>query len=271
MSKVILVLLAIIMLLPLWFLATGSLTDIEGVMAMPPRLLPARPSFDNYVHFLRLPLGRWALNSVVVAIGSALASVMVSCAAGYSFAFFKFPLKKVLWVLLLSGIMIPQLSLMIPRFVVMRKLGLLSTLHGLILSQMMAPVGIYLARMYFATVPKSILDSARIDGAKEGQILMRIVAPISRPIITCLALFAGTGALGNYVWQLLVLQREEQYTLLLGLLHWISADQAAQVNFMLNPLGRKFAASMMLIIPLLLIFIATSKYFTQSLSGAIKE
>ena len=270
-SKAILVLLAIIVLLPLWFLATGSLTDIKGVMVMPPNLLPARPSLDNYAYFLTQPLGRWVMNTVILAVGSALASVLVSCATGYAFAFFEFPLKNALWALLLVGIMIPYLSMMIPRFVVLRKLGLLSTLWGLMLSGMLNPVGIYLARAYFLTVPKSILDSARIDGAREGQILMRIIMPISRPIVTCLALFAEIGAMGNYVWQLLVLQRSEKYTLLLGLLRWINADQAGNLQFTLNPLGRKFAASMILIVPILLIFLATSRYFTSALGGALKE
>ncbi len=271
MNKVILILLAILMLLPLWFLATNSLTDLRGSMAMPPSLLPARPSLDNYAYFLALPLGRWVINTAILAVGSVVASVSVSCATGYAFAFFDFPFKKALWVLLLVGIMIPNLSMMIPRFVVLRKLGLLSTLSGLMLSSMLNPVGIYLARTYFSTVPKAILDSARIDGAREGQILTRIIMPISRPIVTCLALFAGIGAMGNYVWQLLVLQRPEKYTLILGLLRWINADQEGNLAFALNPLGRRFAASMILIIPLLLIFAMASKYFTQALSGAVKE
>ena len=271
MNKIILILLAVVMLLPLWFLATQSLTDLRGSMVMPPRLLPARPSLDNYAYFLALPLGRWVMNTAILMVGSVIASVCVSCATGYAFAFFEFPLKKALWVLLLVGIMIPHLSMMIPRFVVLRKLGLISTLWGLMLSGMMNPAGIYLARMYFKTVPKSILDSARIDGAREGQILTRIIMPISRPIVTCLALFAGIGAMGNYVWQLLVLRHAEKYTLLLGLLRWINADQEGNLAFTLNPLGRKFAASMILIIPLLLIFTAASKYFTQGLSGAVKE
>ncbi len=271
MNKVILIVLAIIVLLPLWFLATGSLTDIAGVMAMPPNLLPARPSLDNYAYFLALPLWRWVMNTAILVVGSVLASVFVSCATGYAFAFFEFPLKNALWVLLLIGIMIPYLSMMIPRFVVLRKLGLLSTLWGLILSGMLNPAGIYLARMYFSTVPKAILDSARIDGAREGLILTRIIMPISRPIVTVLALFAGIGAMGNYVWQLLVLQHKEQFTLMLGLLRYVNADQAGNLEFTLNPLGRKFAASMILIIPTLLIFLAASRYFTQSLSGAVKE
>ena len=275
MNKALLILLAIILLLPLWFVATGSLTDMKGIMVMPPNLLPKRPSFDNYVHFFGYPLGLWAMNTVIIALGSALLSVTVSCSVGYAFAFFNWPLKKWLWLLLLAGIMIPRMSMMIPRFVVMRKLALLSTYQGMMLSGALNPIGIYLARTYFETVPRALLDAARIDGANEFQILGRVVVPISRPIVTCLALFAGSAALHDYVWQSLVLRSDKLWTLLLGLLHSVVKEETfastASQEFMLNPLGRKFAASMILIIPLLAIFFAASRYFTSALGGAIKE
>ena len=270
-NKTILVLLAIVMLIPLYFLATKSLTDMAGVMVMPPTILPARPSLDNYAFFLKYIKASWVYNTIIIAVGTALTSVTVATAAGYAFAFFKFPLKKVLWLLLLSGIMIPRLSVMIPRFVVMRKLLLLDTLYGLILSQTLSPTGMYLARAYFQTVPRSFLDAARIDGASEIQILSKIIIPISRPIVTCLALFASVGALGNYVWQSLVLQRRENATMLLGLLRTVALDQWGNPEMTLNPLGRKFASSMILIVPLLTIFFVASRYFTSSLGGAIKE
>jgi len=270
-NKVILIVLAIIMLLPVWFLATGSLTDMRGIMTMPPRLLPLRPSLSNYGYFLTKPLGLWAANTAVIALGTALISVAVSCATGYAFAFFTWPLKKWLWLLLLAGIMIPRMSVTIPQFVVMRKLGLLSTYHGLILSRTLSPMGMYLARAYFQTVPRSLLDAARIDGAGEFQILARVVVPISRPIVTCLALFAGAGALGDYVWQSLVIRKDSLRTLILGLLQTVSDSNAGDLDLMLNPLGRQFAASMLLLLPLLILFFVASKYWTSSLSGAIKE
>jgi len=270
-NKVILVILAIIMLLPVWFLATGSLSDIRGVMVMPPKLIPPRASLDNYAYFLSLPLARWVLNTVIIALGTALVSVMVSCSAGYAFAFFNFPLKKWLWLALLAGVMIPRMSVTIPAFVVMRKLGMLSTYHGLILSRALSPMGMYLARVYFQTIPMSLLDAARIDGASEFQTLARIVMPISRPIVTCLALFAGSKALGDYVWQSLVIRQDELRTLLIGLLQAVSIQNNGNLDFMLNPLGRKFAASMLLLLPLLLIFVVASKYFTSAMGGAIKE
>ncbi len=271
MNKVFLICLAIILLIPMWFVATKSLTDLAGIMSMPPSLLPVRPSFENYAYLLSWPIGRWALNTGIITLGTALLSVTVSCSAGYAFAYFNFPMKKWLWLMLLAGVMIPGMSVMIPQFVVMRKLGLLSTYHGLILSRGLAPVGMYLARAYFQTVPGSLLDAARVDGASEFQILGRVIMPISRPIVMCLALFAGTGALHDYIWQSLVIRHDRLKTMIVGLLHAVHQSNTADIELMFNPLGRKFAASMILLLPLLLIFFTASRYFTSALGGATKE
>ena len=271
MNKVVLIVFAVVLLLPLYFLAIGSLTDAVGIFTMPPRLLPREPSLDNYGYFLGLGLGRWATNSAVLVVAAALCSVTVSCITGYAFAFFKFPFKRWLWLLLLAGIMVPRMSMMIPSFIVLRKLGLLNTLAGLALSRMLSPAGMYLARAYFETVPTSLLDAARIDGASDFQVLSRVVVPISKPIVTCLALFAGVGALGDYVWQSLVLQTRDKHTLIIGLLRSVAADKVLTPELSVNQLGREFAASMLLSIPVLLVFFVASRYFVSALGGALKE
>ena len=213
---------------------------------------------------------KWIGNSAIVMVGTALLSVTVSCCAAYTFAFYEFRFKRVLWMMLLAGIMVPRIALIIPLFVVVYKIGLTGTLLGIILSRALAPASLYLARVYFETVPRSLLEVARIDGASEVQILRSIVAPISRPIITCLALFAAVGALSDFVWQALQLMRGEKRTLLVGLIR-ATAMNVMNAELQLNPLGRKFAMSMILMLPLLVIFFTASKYFTASLSGAIKE
>ena len=272
MSKVLIVILAVICLAPVYFLVIGSLTDAVGLFIMPPRVIPRNPSLDNYGYFLGLSIGRWAMNSGVVAVATAVLSVTVSCATGYAFAFFRFPGKRWLWLLLLAGVMVPRMSMMIPSFIVLRKLGILNTLFGLVISRTLSPMGMYLARAYFETVPMSLLDAARIDGASDFQALTRVVVPISKPIVTCLALFAGTGALGDYVWQTLLLQRAEKHTLLIGLLRSVADDKiVGSPELMVNQLGRELAASMLLLIPLLLIFSVASRYFVSALGGALKE
>ncbi|GAG01293.1 unnamed protein product, partial [marine sediment metagenome] len=212
----------------------------------------------------------WMGNSFIVVVGTALLSVTVTCCAAYVFAFYNFRFKKALWLLLLAGIMVPRIALIIPLFVVVHKIGLTGTLLGIILSRSLAPASLYLARTYFETVPKSLLEVARIDGASETRILRSIVVPISKPIITCLALFSAVRSLSDFVWQGLQLMRGEKKTLLVGMIR-ATALNVMDYELHLNPLGRKFAMSMILMLPLLVIFFTASRYFVGALGGAIKE
>ena len=266
--------LAIIMLLlltPMYFMLTGSLQDINGVFIMPPRLIPKSADLENYTELIKASrFARWSANTLIVVSVTVAASVAVSSMAGFSFAFYRFKGQKALYLLLLAGIMVPRISVIVPLFVVMNRIGLNGTLLGVILPTVLSPIGLYLATEYFKTVPMAMLDSARIDGASDWQVLFRVVVPISRPIITALALFASIAALQDYVWQMLVLQRSDVHTLLVGLIRTVmlrGGDSAMNVN----PIGKALAAGTMLLLPLLAIFVVANRYFTTAVGGAIKE
>ena len=269
MRRIALLVVMVLMLLPVYFMFTGSLQDINGVFAMPPQVIPRGVTGMNYAWILSLPVARWALNTVLlIAFGVAL-SVSVVTMAAYAFAFYRFPLKRALWLLLLAGIMVPRIALVIPQFVVISKLGISGTLAAVILPAALFPIGIYLARTYFQTVPMSLIESARMDGASEFQILTRVVAPVSRPIITTLVLFTTTFSLGDYLWQMLQLQREGRQTLLVGLMR-ASMVAGARSDMAVNPIGHSLAVGAVLLIPLLVVFFSASRYFTSALGGAVK-
>ena len=269
MTRVAIVLFAILMLMPMYFMATGSLQDIHGVMLMPPRLIPRGITIANYTWIWDLGLAQWVVNTMLIVILGTAASVATSLMAGYTFAFYDFPLKRWIWLALLAGIMIPAISLVIPRFVVMRKLHLSGTLWSVVLAGALQPMGLYLARVYFKSVPPSLLESARIDGASEWQILWRVVAPVSKPIVTALSLFAAIVAMGDFLWQMLQLQRRNVQTLLVGLIRAVQTFGGIG-DAGVNPIGRRLAVGMVLLAPLLLVFFVASRYFTTSLSGAVK-
>ena len=269
MSKFILVLVFALLLAPLYFMLIGSFQDIHGVMAMPPRLIPLNPTLANYQRILAWNLSGWFKNTLFVVVLTVLISVSISASAGYAFAFYKFPLKKTLWTLFLAGIMIPRISLLIPHYIVVRKLGIQGTLWAALLPTCFSPLGLYLARTYFETVPKSLLESARLDGCNEIQVLFHVVAPVSKPIITALSLFAALGSLQDYVWQSLVLINPARQTLLVGMIKSVMMRGGEMEN--VNPLGRSFAVGIALLFPLLVVFLAANKYFVSNLAGAVKE
>jgi len=268
-KKIILVFVFILLLLPVYFMLVGSLQDINGVMKMPPDLFPKTVTAYNYISMLKWDIATWTMNTIIVFIGTVVLSVFVSCSGAYVFAFYRFKYKKFFWALFLIGIMIPRISLLIPLYVIMRKLGISGSLLAVVLPTVLSPVGLYLARNYFETVPISLLESARLDGANEFIILRKIVMPVSIPIVTALAVFSGIGALQDYLWQSLVLQSEQNQTLLVGLLKSVMQRGGGDLN--INPIGRSLAVGMVLLLPLLLIFILANKYFVESIGGAVKE
>ena len=269
MTRPILIILFVLLLAPIYWMFTGSLQDSYGVFLMPPRIFPRHPTLMNYGRLLgQSAVPRWVLNTVLTVGLSVTLSVGLSVTAGYAFAFSQFRAKGILWMFLLAGIMVPRVSVVVPLFVVIHKLQLSGTLTAVILATGLSPFGMFLARKYFTSVPPAVLESARIDGANELQVLARIVVPISRPIITALALFAAIASLQDYMWQMLILQRGKVQTLLVGLTRSIMLRGGTETD--LNPIGMALAAGTILLVPLILIFVVANKYFTTALGGVEK-
>lgn len=267
--RVLFVFVFIVLLTPIWFEFAGSLQDMYGIMVMPPAIIPPNPTLANYIAIFKWPIPRFALNSAFIVVASVVLSVITSCTAGYVFAFYNFPGKRVLWLAYLFGIMVPRISLLIPQYVILARLNLAGEIWGVILPYVFVPTSIYLARSYFETVPRSLLESARIDGASEWQVLTRVVMPVSRPIVTALSVFAAIFALTDYIWQMLVLQANDKHTMIVGMIRRVMHHAAGEE--MVNPIGKSFAVAMVLFVPLLAIFLASNKYFTGAISGAVKE
>jgi len=269
-NRIVLVIIAIILLAPAYFMLTGSVQDLHGIFMMPPKLIPRNVTLQNYKWIFTLPVYRWFMNTIfIVGVGTAI-SVFMSVAAGYVFAFYKLPFKEVLWVLLLIGIMVPYMSIVVPRFVVVRKLGIAGTLWAAILPAAYQPQSLFIARMYFRSVPTSIMESARIDGAGDLRVLMNIIVPISRPIVTACGLFAALMLQGDYLWQMLQLRETSRHTLLIGLMKNLQSTGGNQ-EMQINPIGQSFAVAAVLFLPLLAVFLVANKYFTSAIAGAVKE
>ena len=262
----ILALICLVFLFPVWLMIVNSFTPARAFLKMPPRLVPYIFTTKNYQRALSMRyLTRWVFNSIIVMSVIIVGGVLSNGAAGYVFAFAKFKYKKALFIALLLPIFVCSYTTLISKFIIVGKLGL-SGMMAVLSMSIFWPTGIYLFRNYFNSMPASLIESARLDGAREWTILMRIVLPICKPILGAAIVFLGMGALGDYIWQMLNLQAIETRTFLVGLM--LSALDV----YAIKNIGYELAVGTLLFLPYLLIFSFSSRYFLEGLTGgALKE
>jgi len=210
------------------------------------------------------------LTTVIVEAGTSALGVLKSTTTGHAFAFYRWRLRNLMWACALAGMMVPRISLIIPWYVILRHLRLSGTLTAIILTSIYHPVHLYLARNYFQTIPRGILEAARIDGASEWQIIWHIMLPLAAPIMALVGVFTAIITLGDYVWQSLVLQFDDKKTIIVGIMRLVLTRGGGELN--VNPLGRQMAASVLLMLPMFAIFIAAKDFFIKGITdGGIKE
>jgi ABC-type glycerol-3-phosphate transport system permease component len=259
-----LILIAAALLMPLYLMVVHSLTPAKLFLKFPPELYPKEITFKNYQRIGELKyLWIWIWNLVWIAVVTVVASVIINCAAGYVFAYAKFKGEAVLFWLMMSPLFVTRFVLLVSQFVVFGKLGLRG-FPSVILALLFWPMGIFLSKNYFSAMPASMAESARMDGASEWTILLRIILPISKPLIGCAVVFMGMAVMGDFCWQMLNLISQEQKTLLVGLL------QSTYYAGMMNDVGYTLAVGTVLLIPYLIVFGTSSKYFIEGLKIGVE-
>ena len=251
-------LLAAAMLAPfLWMLSTSLMDELE-VFRYPPPLLPERPQWSNYPNALTtLPFGRFFLNTAVLATFTVVGQVTTSALAGYAFARYRFAGRSPLFIVYLGALMIPAIVLLIPRFLLVDALGGVDTLAGLVSSEIVAVWGVFLMRQFFLTLPRDMEDAARIDGAGEWTIFWRIAVPLARPALATLALFAFIDAWKSFLWPLIITRSMERRVIEVGI--------ASFHGFYYSNWPYQMAAAVTALLPVLLVFLATQRYFTRGI------
>ncbi len=255
---------AALAVLPLLWMLSASLMAPGEASSLPPRLLPAHASLDNYrALFGQAGMGRYLLNSLLVAGAITLLSLACNVAAGYAFAKLRFGGRERLFRGLLGALLIPAQVAMLPLFLLLKYLGLVNSYAGVIAPGMATVFGIFLVRQYARSVPDELLEAARIDGAGELRIFMQIVLPLLRPIVATLAIFSFLTAWNDFMWPLIVLTGQEHYTLPIALAS-LSREHWQDTELMM-------AGSVVTVLPVLLLFLAMQRYYLAGLMlGSVK-
>jgi multiple sugar transport system permease protein len=257
-------LLAAFALFPLLWMLSVSLMAPGEASRFPPPLLPADPGLSAYRSlFATTGIGRYFLNSLLVATLGTMLSLAFNATAGYAFAKLRFRGRDRIFQLLLAALVIPAQVTMLPLFLMLKEIGLINSFAGVLVPATASIFGIFLVRQYAMSIPDELLEAARVDGASEARIFVQIVVPVLTPILITLALFTFLGVWNDFMWPLIVLTDQELYTLPVALAA-LSREHVQDNELMM-------AGSVLTVLPVLLLFLVLQRYYLQGLlAGSVK-
>ncbi|MBX4937479.1 carbohydrate ABC transporter permease [Rhizobium binae] len=211
-------LIALLFLFPFFWMVSNAVRSNTEVLAVPVRILPEEYHWGNFVEALvSLPFGIFLMNSFIVACGVTAIVLVVSCLSAYAFARLRFAGREGLLLTYLSTLMIPQVMLVIPLFLVVSKLGWINTYHGMILPVAFSSFGTFLLRQFILGIPKDLDEAAMMDGASRLRILVTVIVPLAMPAIGLLSLFTFIAQWKSFLWPLIATSGLDKATLPLGL------------------------------------------------------
>lgn len=270
---VLLVAIAVVMAAPFAWMLLSSFKPNQELFAYPPVWIPTKVTFEHFVNaFKYTNFARYFFNSAVVSVTATLLNLFFCSLAGYSFARLDFPGKSLIFFAVLATMMIPVYVTLIPLFILVKRFplaggnnllgqngtGLINTYWGLILPYIVSVFGVFLTRQFFSSIPTELNDAARVDGASEFAIYSRIYLPLSRPVLATLAIFSFTGVWDDFLWPLVITNSEHMRTVQLGL-------QIFRSQFLVD-WGPLMAATLVVTLPVLLIFIFNQRHFVKGVA-----
>jgi multiple sugar transport system permease protein len=249
------------MLVPLLWMLSTSLKGAGGVFEFPPTWFKRPLMWSNYqAAWQALPFGRYYLNSLLVAGCVTAGQVITSTMAAYAFARLDFHGRDRLFFAYLATMMVPGAVTMIPVFILLRTMNWIDTYWALILPGIFTAYGTFMLRQFLMGIPRELEEAAVIDGCTHAGIFMRIILPLSKPALATLATFTFIGSWRDFMWPLVVTNSEEMRTLPVGL---ASFQGMFYTNWTLL-----MAASVLVMLPLLVIFIFNQRFFVESIRMA---
>jgi ABC-type glycerol-3-phosphate transport system permease component len=262
---VLLVVGAVVMLIPIFWMISTSLKPLNEVFALPIRWWPAESHWENYSNaWNRFPFGRYFANSVIVSFAVTAINVLLSGFAGFALAKYRFFGKQVLFLAILATLMLPIEALMVPTFLIVKEFNWLNSYQGLIIPAAADAFGVFLMRQTMLHVPDALIEAARIDGASEIRIYFQIVMPLLWPATLTLAIFVWRETWDAFVWPLLIISQDQLRTLPIGL-------QRFQEENLTN-YNEAMAMSFVAMLPLAVLFFIFQRAFIQGIAGTgIKE
>ena len=262
-AVVILIMLAIFFLFPLYWIVTGSFKSAIDINAKVPVWFPMNPTMGNYDKLFAKPAFLWLFNIVFISAMAMILTCITAALAGYALGKKRFYGRTILFTIIICAMALPKQVIVIPLAQEMKLLHMSDTLWAVILPTVGWPFGVCRMKQFSETIPNEILEAARVDGAGELKTFFSVVFPMIKPGIGALAIFTFVNTWNDYFLQLVMLTSEEKWTLPLAI-----ANMQGEMS---SDFGLIMAGAALASIPIIVVFIAFQKYFTQGIAmGAVK-
>lgn len=254
------------LIVPFLYMVSTSFKPNTLVFEWPPRFIPDPATVDNYVQaWSTNDFGRYFLNSVLVACATTFLTTFLAALAAYAFARFTFPLRTLLFWVMMLGLMVPSVVILIPQFLVATTLGLNGSLHGLVFFYVGAGVALntFLLRGFFEGVPGELDEAMAIEGAGPLRRFTALYLPLSRPALATSAVFAFLASWDEYSWALTSINDPENYTLPIAIAQYQGQHATSW--------GLVFAASVIGMLPVIIVYLIGQRHIVTGLqAGALK-
>ena len=257
---ILLIITALTMLLPFVWMLSSSLKLNKDVFTFPIQWIPEEPRWLNYsVIWSRVPLLRFIYNTFKISIIVTTLQVLSSSFAAYAFAKLQFPFRRALFIGYIGTIAVPWQAYMVPQFIMMTRFGLNNTHLALICLQAFSAFGVFLMKQFYESIPDELREAARIDGSTEYGIWWRIMLPLSKPAVSTLIIITFVNTWNDFLGPLIYLTSRDLRTIQIGLRAFISQYSSEY--------GLIMAASVVCLIPVLIVFLTLQQYFVQGIAN----
>jgi multiple sugar transport system permease protein len=250
---------AIVVILPFAYMVASSLETLAQIGALTPQFWPNPPQWDNYVQvWQQLPIGRYFLNSLLVATVVTGGQLLTASMAAYAFARLRFRGRSVLFAFYLGTLIIPSQVTLIPNYILIRILHWHDSYAGLIFPFVVSVFSTFLLRQFFLTIPADLEDAARMDGASHFAIYSRIILPLARPALATLVILTFLGSWNNFLWPLVVIDTPSLTTVPLSIVAF-QGQFTTQWNLLM-------ACATMALAPVLVVYLLAQRYFVEGIA-----
>ncbi|MQA05911.1 MAG: ABC transporter permease subunit [Streptosporangiales bacterium] len=251
---------ALLMLLPVLWMVSASFMARSDIVSSPVNLLPPSLRLQNYQEIFTLfNIGHYLLNSIIVTGTVIVLNVVFCTMTGYSLAKFRYPGRNLVFGFILGTFMIPFTVLAIPLYLLVRSLDWIDSYQGLIAPFALTAFGVFLMRQFIANIPDEYIEAARIDGASEARIFLRIITPLCRPAMATLAILTFVTNWDEFLWPLIVTTTDQHRTITVGLAYFLEQHQ--------NQWHLLMAGAVVAAVPSVILFLVAQRKFLESAGG----